>query len=348
MASRVEPVLDMARRATMIDVAKAAGVSLKTVSRVLNDEAYVRNETRKVVFEAANSLNYQINQAARTLRAGSAQIIVLLVNNPSRSYLENLHIGALKRCHKLGMQLVLDECEDGIEGVRRVLDALSPVGLIIAPPLGDDPAVLALLNERRVHYVVIAPDDAEEITLSVSIDDALAAYEMTEHLLSLGHKRIAFIKGHPTHRAASKRFSGYQTALTKAGIAVDEDIIRQGYFDWTSGLACAESLLDLPNRPTAVFASNDDMAASVLTAAYRRNIHVPRDLSVVGFDDNQIASIISPQLTTVYQPISELAHKAVDLLSDAFSSIKHDRQAVMLDHRIMKRESVAGPAVPSE
>jgi LacI family transcriptional regulator len=327
----------------MIDVAKAAGVSLKTVSRVLNNESYVREEMRKVVVEAADSLNYQFNQAARTLRAGTAQIIVLLVNNPSRSYWENLHIGALKRCHRLGMQIVLDECEDGIDGVRRVLDALSPVGLIIAPPLGDDLEVLALLNQRKIHYVVIAPENIANATLSVSIDDALAAHEMTEYLLSLGHKRIAFIKGHPTHGAASKRFAGYKSALAAKGIAIDENIIRQGYFDWTSGLACAESLLDLPDRPTAVFASNDDMAASVLTAAYRRNIHVPRDLSVVGFDDNQIASIISPQLTTVYQPISELASKAVDLLSDALSPIKQEKDALMLEHYIVKRESVAAP-----
>ncbi len=328
----------------MIDVAKAAGVSIKTVSRVLNDEAYVRDDTRKVVIAAANKLNYQLNQAARTLRAGSAQILVLIINNPSRSYLENLHIGALKRCHSLGMQLLLDECEDGIAGVRRILDVVAPVGLIIAPPVCDDPEVLELLNQRNVHYVIIAPDDAAKVPLSVSIDDALAAREMTEFLLSLGHRKIAFIKGHPTHRAASKRFAGYHAALASQGIAIDENIIRQGYFDWASGLECAESLLDLADRPTAVFAGNDDMAASVLTAAYRRNIHVPRELSVVGFDDNQIANIISPQLTTVYQPISELASTAVDLLVQSLSPMQPSRNAIMLQHRIIKRESVAEPA----
>jgi LacI family transcriptional regulator len=325
----------------MIDVAKAAGVSLKTVSRVLNDEIYVRPETRTAVIEAANILNYQFNQAARTLRAGSAQIVVLLVNNPSRSYLENLHFGALKQCHRLGMQLVLDECEDGLSGVKRVLDALSPAGLILAPPLGDDPKVLELLIARNVHYVVIAPDSPKNVPLSVSIDDELAAHEMTDYLISCGHHRIAFIKGHPTHSAANKRFAGYKSALSAHKISLDENIIRQGYFDWASGLECAESLLDMPDRPTAVFASNDDMAASVLTAAYRRNIHVPRDLSVVGFDDNQIASIISPQLSTVYQPISELAAIAVDMLNGALSSIRPGNNQVMLGHRIVKRESVA-------
>jgi LacI family transcriptional regulator len=327
----------------MIDVAKAAGVSLKTVSRVLNDEVYVRDETRRIVLDAAASLNYRLNQAARTLRAGSARIVVLIVNNPSRSYLENLHIGALKQCHRLGMQLVLDECEDGADGLNRILDTLSPVGVIVAPPLGDDAAVLALLRARNVHFVVIAPDDPATVPLSVTMDDRLAALEMTGHLLSLGHRRIAFIKGHPTHNAANKRFAGYCAAMAQNGLAIDETIIRQGYFDWTSGLTCAESLLDMPARPTAVFASNDDMAASVLTAAYRRNIHVPGELSVVGFDDNQIASIVSPQLTTVYQPVSEMASGAVDLLNGVLSPVKPATKTLMLEHRIMLRESVAKP-----
>ena len=328
----------------MIDVARAAGVSLKTVSRVLNDETYVKDATRQIVLEAAKNLNYQLNQAARTLRAGSARIIVLLVNNPSRSYLENLHFGALKQCHRLGMQLVLDECEEGAGGVRRVLDALSPAGVIVAPPLSDDPQVLALLEQQKIHYVVIAPEVAGGVPMSVSIDDELAAYQMTEHLVSLGHRRIAFIRGHPTHSAANKRFAGYKSALAAHDIAADEQIIRQGYFDWASGLECAEALLDLPVRPTAVFASNDDMAASVLSAAYRRNIHVPRDLSVVGFDDNQIASIVSPQLTTVYQPISELASGAVDLLNDALSPMKQSNRNVIFEHRIVVRESSGKPA----
>jgi LacI family transcriptional regulator len=334
-----------ARRSTMIDVAKAAGVSLKTVSRVLNDEVYVKEDTRRIVVDAANVLKYRMNQAARTLRAGSAQIIVLLVNNPSRSYLENLHFGALKRCHRLGMQLVLDECEDGIDGIRRVLDALSPAGFIIAPPLSDNPDILAFLDERKIPYVVIAPDDPANVALSVSIDDELAAREMTEHLISLGHRNIAFIRGHPTHSAANKRFAGYISALMAHGIAIDDTIIAQGYFDWASGLKCAEALLDLPSRPTAVFASNDDMAASVISAAYRRNIHVPRELSVVGFDDSQIAGIISPQLTTVFQPISELASTAVDLLNDALSPMQHSARNIMFEHRIVQRESTGKPAL---
>ena len=192
-------------------------------------------------------------------------------------------------------------------------------------------------------YVLVTPGDPEKAALSVNMDDEGAAKEMTQYLLSLGHQRIGFIKGHPEHGASEKRFRGYVSALESAGIPVANNLLRQGYFDWASGLECAESLLDMADRPTAVFACNDDMAASVLTAAYRRNIHVPRNLSVVGFDNTPIASIISPQLTTVNQPISDLASEAVRMLADTLSPMRQSRKAMMLEHSIIKRESVDKP-----
>ena len=339
-------MMKTSRRSTMVDVAREAGVSLKTVSRVLNEEIYVREETRVAVLEAADKLNYKLNQAARTLRAGSAQIVALLVNNPSPSYLENVHLGALKQCHDLSMQLVLDECPDGIEGVKRILQNLTPVGLIITPPLCDDPEVIDLLESQNVSYVLIAPNDPEAVRLSVNIDDVAAAREIAEYLLNLGHRRIGFIRGHPDHGASSKRYQGYCEALDKFGLEPDEDLIRQGFFDYSTGLQCAESLLDMENPPTAIFASNDDMAAATIAAAYRRHIDVPGQLSIVGFDDTSIAAIISPQLTTVRQPISELAARAVSLLSDNSSrrlAGAKEENIVYLDHSVIERESAAAP-----
>jgi LacI family transcriptional regulator len=330
-----------ARQSTMVDVARLAGVSLKTVSRVLNDEVYVRDETRTTVRRAARALNYTLNQAARTLRGGGAQIVLLLVNNPSRSYLESVHLGALQKCHALGMQLALDECADGIAGLERLLDTVSPTGLIITPPLCDDLALLNFLDMRKVRYALIAPNDPTKVPLSVNIDDAAAAQEMTEHLLSLGHKRVGFILGHPEHGATERRHRGYVTALTNAGIAVDQALIRQGQFDWASGLECAESLLDMEHPPSAIFASNDDMAAAVISAAYRRHIRIPNDLSVVGFDDTHIAAIISPQLTTVAQPIAELASEAANLLVENAALGARGQRVVNLNHRLVFRESAA-------
>jgi LacI family transcriptional regulator len=334
------------RQATMVDVAKLAGVSLKTVSRVLNEENYVRKETRKAVLAAAEQLDYKLNQAARTLRAGSAQIVALLVNNPSRSYLESAHLGALEKCHDLSMQLVLDECPDGFDGVIRILNTLSPVGLVITPPLSDDRELIAYLDARNINYVLIAPTNPHEIKLSVNIDDVAAANEITRYLLELGHTRIGYIRGHPEHSAADKRYRGYCEALTAFGIAPDEALMRQGYFDYASGLECAESLLDMENRPTAIFASNDDMAAATIAAAYRRNIAVPADLSIVGFDDTPIAAIISPQLTTIRQPISDLAAQAVTMLANHISrrlSADNFEEPIFLDHAVIVRESASSP-----
>ncbi len=331
---------------TMIDVAKEAGVSLKTVSRVLNKENYVREETRTKVLEASEKLNYKLNQTARTLRSGNAQIVSLLVDNPSRSYLESVHFGALERCHDLSMQLILEECPNGLSDVREILQKLAPVGFILTPPLCDNAELLELLDSHGCAYVLIAPNEPDSNKLSVNMDDMAASMEMTEYLITLNHQRIGYIKGHPDHGASEKRYQGYCKALEKHGIDLDPSLVRQGYFDYESGLEGAEALLDIQNPPTAIFASNDDMAAAVLSAAYRRNISVPQNLSVAGYDDTPIAAIISPQLTTIKQPITELAAAAVSLLSENISHTmtpKTGKKRIFLDHDLIERESVALP-----
>jgi LacI family transcriptional regulator len=265
-----------------------------------------------------------------------------LVNNPSRSYLQDVHFGALEKCHELAMQLLLDDCPEGVDDLRLLLDRLSPVGLILTPPLCDDQAILELLNERGYPYVVITPAEADATKMSVNMDDVAAAREMTKYLLDLGHRRIGFVRGHPGHGSAEKRYAGYCEALKLYGLEIDQDIVCQGYFDYSTGLKCAEFLLDRENPPTAIFASNDDMAAAAIAAAYRRNIAIPDSLSVVGFDDTAIAAIISPQLTTVRQPISDLAASAVTLLSQHNTQSLTDSQSsrkIYLDHALIQRSS---------
>lgn len=331
-----------AKMATMVDVANEAGVSLKTVSRVLNKEEYVSDTTRELVLTAANKLGYKLNQAARTLRSGAAQIIAILVDNPSRSYLENIHFGALKKCQQLSMQLILDECPNGVEDIERLLQNISPTGFILTPPLSDDPKIIEYLNKHSCTYVLISPDKPESAPLTVTMDDEMAALEMTEYLLGLGHKRIGFIAGHPGHGASRKRLKGYRDAHIKHGLATDSELIAQGYFNYASGLDCAEELLNLPFPPTAIFASNDDMAAAAIAAAYKRNIPIPAGLSVVGFDDTPIASIISPQLTTIRQPIADLAANAVEILSEhinhSYADLS-DKKVLTLEHALIERGS---------
>ncbi len=332
----------------MVDVAKDAGVSFKTVSRVLNGEGNVRNETRKLVLESAQRLNYTVNGAARSLRVGGPQIIALLVANPSRSYIESMHLGALKRCHETGMHLIMEECDDDISGIASMIDNASPVGAVVTPPLCDNRAVIKLLQDREIPHVLIAPADPQSSKgASINMDDGAAAREMTEYLIGMGHRRIAFIKGHPEHSVSEKRYNGYVQAMKNAGIALSEELVEQGRFSWSSGLVAAEKLLDLPEPPSAVFASNDDMAAAVIAAAYRRNIHVPGDMSVVGFDNTQVAAVISPSLTTVNQPIAELVSEAVGMLASQMHRHGDAADPVFLKHHIVKRESAGRPAKPA-
>ena len=334
------------KTATMIDVAKSAGVSLKTVSRTLNKEEYVSEATREAVLAAATKLGYKLNQAARTLRSGNAQIFALLVDNPSGSYLQNTHFGALKKCQELSIQLILHECPNGVDDVRKLLQNISPSGFILSPPVCDNPHIIAFLQENKCDYVLIAPDDIETPQLSVTMDDTEAAREMTEYLFNLGHKQIGFVKGHPDHSSSKKRLEGFYQAHHNHNIKADEDLIELGYFDYASGLEAAEKLLDRKIRPTAIFSCNDDMAAAAIAAAYKRNISIPSDLTIVGFDDTPIASIISPHLTTIRQPIAELTANAVELLADHINHNYTDiseKKSVVMDHALVERDSSAPP-----
>ncbi len=332
------------RPATMIDVARRAGVSLKTVSRVLNNEPFVSEGTRVQVVAAAEALNYRFNHAARSLRAASAQVIVLAVDHPDRSsYLESVHLGAFKECQRQNVQLFLDIWHDGANDCARVLDEQSPIGVILAPPLCDEPTVLDVLRERATPHVLISPSLDEAAPLTVSMDDEAAARDATRLLIRLGHRSIGFIRGNPDHGATHKRHAGYVAALAEAGLPLDERLVRQGQFTYPTGLECAEALLDLSERPTAIFASNDDMAAAVLTAAYRRHIEVPDELSVVGFDDTLIAGIVTPNLTTVRQPIEAMAEAAVRLLAQHVAARGDQPGHVRLDYHIVRRGSATEP-----
>ncbi|MGB3723778.1 MAG: LacI family DNA-binding transcriptional regulator, partial [Pacificimonas sp.] len=324
-----------------------ADVSFKTVSRVLNGEAYEREAPRDRVLTAARSLNYQFNHAARSLRSGAAQIVALVVDNPSRAYMESVHLGALQQCQKAGLHVVMEGGHVGErDGTDIDLDALeasivetAPMGAVITPPLCDNPDVIAMLERRNIRYVLIAPGQPARAPASVNMDDRAAAREMTAHLIGLGHRRIGFIKGHPDHSATDIRYSGYLAALAEADITPDDDLVTQGMFDWQSGLACADRLLALAERPTAIFASNDDMAAAVIAAAYRRDLHVPRDLSVTGFDDTPVAGVISPQLTTIYQPIVEMVSEAVRILTDPVAGAGGEATRITLPYRLVRRSS---------
>jgi len=332
---------------TINDVAKAAGVSIKTVSRVLNGEPYVREDTRNRVNAAVAQLGYRPNISARALAGGRAYLVGLYYDNPSPGYLSEIQLGAISACRKAGYHLLVEELtlEEG-DIARRVDALLSTVkmdGVILSPPVCDDLAVLDALDAAGVRYVRIAPVSQLERAPYVYMDDRRAAYEMTAHLQSLGHSRIGFVIGHKAHAAARLRHEGFLEAMQHAGYPVRDDWVRQGEFSFRSGLDAGAALLQGDDRPTAIFASNDDMALGVMTAAHRLGLALPQDLSVVGFDDSPSAQVMWPQLTTVRQPTAAMAATAAEMvIARAGRTPPEDQPAArLLDFELVVRESAA-------
>jgi LacI family transcriptional regulator len=332
-------------RKTIHDVAKAAGVAIKTVSRVLNDEPNVRPETRARVLAAAEQLQYLPSLSARSLAGRRSFLIGLIYENPSANYLIDLQHGAMARCRKDKFRLFVHQCsgqgEDLIRDVMGLIDQTHVDGLIVSPPLSEASPLIAALEQRTIPFVRIGGSDLQHASPYVDMDDEGAAREMTEHLIAQGHRRIAFIVGHPNHLASSLRLRGYRSALEQHQIHFDPAYVKQGYFVFESGLQAARELLTLPTPPTAVFASNDDMAAGVLLAAHELSMPVPGRLSVAGFDDTYIARIVWPRLTTVHQPSYDLAFSATDLLLLSLKDGGAPKTA-RLPHKLIRREST-GP-----
>ena len=337
---------------TIEDVARAAGVSAMTVSRVINHGQNVRESTRASVLDAIERLSYSPNTAARSLAAGQATHIGLLYANPSAGYLAQFLIGALHAARSAGVHLVIESCEsedaDEQAEVTRRFASSDVEGVILPPPLSESQPILAELDSMGIPVVTVAMGAPREDSLNVRIDDHAAALEMTRHLLDLGHRNIGFIKGHPNHVASHDRYRGFCDALTEAGIDADKAYAEQGYFSYRSGLIAGERLLSRDERPTAIFASNDDMAAATISVAHRMGLNVPDDVSIAGFDDTTLATSVWPELTTVKQPISAMAEAALELLiADLRSHLPGTRRKFterVLSHAMIIRESSAPPA----
>ena len=320
-----------------------------TVSRVINGEARVSDATRATVRSAIAELNYQPNSAARSLAGAGAMRLGLLYANPSAAYLSEVLVGALDEAARTGAQLLVEKWEPGAASrvaVERLI-ASRIDGVLLPPPLCDTHSVLAQLEEAGVPVVAIGPGTPPDGTAAVTMADRTAARDMTGHLIDLGHRFIGFIIGNRGQSASEQRRLGYMDAMENAGLKFGGHLMQQGQFSYQSGLKAAETLLDLRPRPTAIFASNDDMAAAVVAVAHRRGLDVPGDLSVAGFDDTALATTIWPELTTVHQPVADMSRLAVDLLVDQLRARRAGEAAEplhrVLDHRLVLRDS-AGPA----
>ena len=336
------------RGVTIIDVAKQAGVSPMTVSRVINGDAGVRDEVRAHVSEVIATLNYTPNLMARSLVTSREIRIGVIYSNPSAAFMSELLVGVFEEASTRAAQLFLLKGEQGQPPTREAIEGLIHqriAGLILAPPLGESGFVRDIIREAGLPVAVvggIAPD-----AICVGIDNARAAYDMTRHLIGLGHRRIGFVHGNPDQSASNERLAGFHKAISEKSDL--ETQVVQGDYSYASGLVAGEALLGGERPPTAIFASNDDMAAAIVSVAHRRHLDVPGDLTVAGFDDSTAATTLWPPLTTIHQPVRALATAALhmliqDIRGGAPAADGRPRVTV-LEHQLIERDSTAAPPV---
>ncbi|WP_347330057.1 LacI family DNA-binding transcriptional regulator [Marinimicrobium locisalis] len=333
----------------MRDVAERAGVSLMTVSRVLNNER-VAAATRERVMEAVGALNYRLNISARSLSGTQSYVMGFFYDNALGNYISQYLIGVLKRCNELGYHLVLESCDYGEPDVASVVAELTERyrldGMIIPPPLCEYLPLLDALDDAGICYVRLGPGLALSRSPYVSINDSLATFEITEHLIACGHRQIGFIKGDTRQGVALTRFEGFREAMAKHGLEVNPDLVAEGRFEFDDGMIACEKILDSGAPVTAILASNDDMASAVIAVLHRRGLRVPEDVAVAGFDDTSLATSVWPPLTTIRQPIDALSCQSVDLLIEA---VKMDgpvggnfQKCDILEHTLIVRGSTTG------
>ena len=323
---------------TIHDVARHAGVSSMTVSRVINENVKVSEGLRAKVMTSISALNYSMNMAARSTRSGMGSVrIGVLYSNPSSSYLNEIMLGGLEQSSRLGCQLILEKC-GGLASqkaaMKRLLDA-GVDGVILPPPLCDSPATVRMLTKANIPALALASAKPLDVVSAVRIDDYQGALTMTRYLIRLGHTKIGFIKGDPTHTPTELRYEGFLAALNEAGIELNPKWVAEGLFTYRSGLDAGRALLDSKDQPTAIFASNDDMAAAVVAVAHGKHIRIPEDLSVCGFDDTPVASTIWPELTTIHQPIVAMGRTSVSTIFEQIKGARADTQTEPV-HHLMK------------
>lgn len=329
--------------ATIDDVAALAGVSMKTVSRVMNNEPNVRPSTRERVQAAVAELSYRPNMSARSLAGNKSYVLGLLYGVPSAHYVLDIQEGVLDICRPLGYELLVHPCnyqdQTLIDDVLELVRNKRIDGIMVTPPISDHMPLLSDLKSLGVPFVRVAPTEQKDLSPYVETNDLDATYEMTHSLIELGHKRIGFICGDPDHRAVARRFEGYKSAIEAQGLRVEVDLIAQGNNRFESGEACANRFLEMANPPTAILAATDDMAAGAMICAHKLGIKIPQELSVAGFDDTPVAQKIWPAMTTVRQPIQQMAKKATEMLIKQLRGKADEIVPCSLPSRLVMRAS---------
>jgi LacI family transcriptional regulator len=348
MHRRIQGLVQGKMKPTINDIARIAGVSKKTVSRVINDSPLLTGETRDKVKAVIADLGYVPNPQARALALGRNFLIGLVHDNPNAQMILNMQQGILEGLRDTEFAMVVQPVNRSsptlMEDMREFIIRQRLYGVVILPPISENEAVAKMCAEAGCRYVRMGSAVLDESAHMVASNDRDAVREAIEYLISQGHSKIAIVTGPQGFRSAIERCAGFEDALAAAQIKLPRSFKSQGEYTFESGLAATEKLLDLSPRPTAIFASNDEMAAAVLYAARLRGISVPDDLSIVGFDDTPIASRVWPPLTTVRWPIVAMGRSAAHkLIAGAVGEIDLGNEPSEFLSTLIRRGSVAPP-----
>lgn len=338
------------KRATIDDVAAEAGVSKTTVSRVINGEDTVREDTRERVLAVVERLRYQPKLAARTMAGARSMWVALLYQRTNSGSVLLVQSGAMASCARSNHLLLVHECQHDGEALEREIlglaEQLQPCGVILMPPLSLQPRVLEILRNCGMPFVRLCPEHGVDRSPRLWFDDRSAIHEVTSHVIVQGHRELAMISGVPLEKPDPRR-QGYVDAVRdhRLGAAVEQRVLW-GNFSFEQSLEAARQLLRRKRRPTAIITATDDMAAACMYVARSMGLDVPRDLSVTGFDDAFVAQVLWPPLTTVHAPIRELGGLAANMLIEGTLDM-HSGQAVNLPYRMVLRDSVGPPPTVS-
>jgi LacI family transcriptional regulator len=333
-------------RATIRDVARHAGVSVATVSRVVNGRPDVSPETREAVLRVVREYGFSSNRNARALSAGRTGLVGMTLPFVHVEYFGRILAGASEALYEQDMRIVLcptlHEHQREATLLERLMQGTTDGALLLLTT--ESSADLKALREQGYPFVVLDPrKPLDEGIPAVSATHWAGAKAATDHLLALGHRRIGAITGPHGWHATVDRLDGYHAALAAAGLMPAQELVAKGNFTSDSGHAAASALLALPEPPTAIFAFNDEMAIGAMQSARERGLRIPQDLSVVGFDDLERAAIVVPALTTVRQPLAEMGRMAVSLLTRLLDNQRVEGLNVELATRLVVRQST-GPA----
>ncbi|MDE2619475.1 MAG: LacI family DNA-binding transcriptional regulator [Sphingomonadales bacterium] len=350
----------MARRrqaVTIKHVAADAGVSLQTVSRVINNEPNVSPEMKKRVQASIDRLGYVPSIAAQRM-SGSRSYLILALNDRERTiadwrarqgtdWVDQMLLGGMLKCAEHGYRMIVELVDTHSDHVERELlsaiAALQPDGIILTPPHSDNQQLVRLLDRQAIPFARIGSHETG-VGIPLSMDDEGSARRATRHLLARGHRRIGFIAGSREYNLSGWRVDGWQAAMADAGLPT-ADLLAEGDFTYASGEVAARALLAREPRPTAIIASNDQMALATLEVARVLGIRVPEDLSLISFDNTPLVHFTQPPLTAVDQPIAATTSKAVELIiASQTASVRSDRVTVISGDIVERGSVAAGPA----